>query len=413
MTPKDSTRVTPATWKALSWEIANKFGGGGIDPTEHSPAAMERFMYAFKDYVYDVKNVRSAFKSINKCELIDFQSEWARKYYAAAWERFQLESAKLDKTTPEGRFRILVEFLQFRKAAEYCRADVIADRMYATMQGGYDPVAAVNFKQTIVRAVRRLVTHYGMKREDISLIWGGDASMVSANQKGAAVSFSDSEIASILMKMVTAGATKAQQDLVLQKLKNPALETDEERAVREFAVKNKLGPQSRSVRQEEIDRFQQGKARMAFFTFKSGGVGLSLHHTDEWAAVDPLTGNKLVKSRQRKSFLAPTYSAIEIVQGLGRAHRITSLSDTEQTILFYKGTIEEAVYSIVSLKMRCLKKVTAAKESWDSLIVDNKKKEDFISEADRKAAETATDNPNDNDVLDAQGSSGEDEEDEN
>lgn len=407
---RNKTRITQATWGDLSKELANGFrAGGGIDPKEHSPAGIERFMFAMKDYVYDVKNVRSDFKSINNAELISFQSDWARDYYGKAWERFQLEAAKVDKTTPEGKFRILVEFLQFRKAAEFCRADVLADRAYAALQAGQDAVLAVNFKQTIVRATRRLIKHYGLKRGDISLIWGGSSELTSGGKGGQAVQFSEDEIASILTKMIAAGATKEQQDLVLKKLRNPAVETPEEKEARDFAILNKFGPQNRAARQEEIDRFQSGNSRVAMFTFKSGGVGLSLHHTDEWAKVDKETGNKIVKSRQRRAFLAPTYSAIEIVQGLGRAHRLTSLTDTEQTILFYRGTIEEAVYAIVNLKMRCLRKVTQAKESWDSLITEAKKESDFISEEDKNAVSVGTDNVADlqNDMTE-----GEDEEEE-
>jgi len=407
---KSKTRITQATWGDLSKDLANGFrSGGNIDPKEHSPAGIERFMFAMKDYVYDVKNVRSDFKSINNAELISFQSDWARDYYAKAWERFQLEAAKVDKTTPEGKFKILVEMLQFCKAAEFCRCDVLAERAANAVKNGQDAVLAVKFKQTIVGTVSRLIKKHGFKRSDISLIWGGSTEMVAAGNKSNTVQFSEDEIASILTKMIAAGANKEQQDLVLKKLRNPAIETPEEREARDFAILNKFGPQNRVARQEEIDRFQSGNSRVAMFTFKSGGVGLSLHHTDEWAKVDKETGNKIVKSRQRRAFLAPTYSAIEIVQGLGRAHRLTSLTDTEQTILFYRGTIEEAVYAIVNLKMRCLRKVTQAKESWDSLITEAKKESDFISEEDKNAVSVGTDNVADlqNDMTE-----GEDEEEE-
>lgn len=412
MTTTNTTRISQETWGDLSWELSNGFNGSSnIDPATHSPAGMERFMFALKDYVYDVKNVRSKFKSINNCILLDFQSKQAYDYYMRAWERFQLEAAKIDKTTPEGRFRILVEFLQFRKAAEYCRAEILADLAYKTITGeNKDCVIAVNFKATIVKAVKVLIKKYGLKRKDISLIWGGDTTLSASKSKAGSVQFSDSEIANILQKMLAIGASKEQQDLVLAKLRNPELETDEEKELRDFAVVNKLGPQSRSDRQQEIDRFQQGKSRIAMFTFKSGGVGLSLHHTDEWAEIDKATGNKIVNSRQRRCYLAPTYSAIEIVQGLGRGHRITSLTDTEQSIIFYKGTIEETVYKIVNLKMKCLRKVTQAKESWDSLITENKKEEDFVSESDRQLAAIATDN--DENIADVQNDNSNDEEEE-
>jgi len=86
---------------------------------------------------------------------------------------------------------------------------------------------------------------------------------------------------------------------------------------------------------------------------------LSLHHTDKNRKGQP------VSLRPRRVFLTPTYSAQDFVQGLGRGHRsVFSLSDTEQTIMFYAKTIEEQVMARVSLKLKCLTKVVQAKESW-------------------------------------------------
>lgn len=119
----------------------------------------------------------------------------------------------------------------------------------------------------------------------------------------------------------------------------------------------KLGTQNASSRQLEIDRFQTGKSKICLFTFKAGGVGLSLHHHD--ATCLP-----------RESIIAPCYSAIELVQGLGRAPRLTSMSDTVQTLIFYKGTIEEHISAKVSQKLRCLREVVRQRESWEDMICE-------------------------------------------
>lgn len=117
-----------------------------------------------------------------------------------------------------------------------------------------------------------------------------------------------------------------------------------------------LGPQSRVARQKNIDAFQADEADFCFFTFKAGGAGLSLHqHRPE--------------VKRRCTFAAPTYSAIEIVQGLGRVPRITSWSDTEQAVVFYAGTIEEQVAAKMDIKLRSLREVVAANETWAEELV--------------------------------------------
>ena len=62
-----------------------------------------------------------------------------------------------------------------------------------------------------------------------------------------------------------------------------------------------------------------------------------------------------------------------MVQGLGRAPRLTSLSVTKQTLLFYRGTVEDEIADIVSQKLRCLTKVVRQKESWSDVIVGGDK----------------------------------------
>ena len=68
--------------------------------------------------------------------------------------------------------------------------------------------------------------------------------------------------------------------------------------------------------------------------------------------------------------LSPTWSPLELVQGLGRCGRLTSLSDTLQFLLFYAGTIEEKVAHKASKGLKCLKKVVRSKESWEDMIVN-------------------------------------------
>jgi hypothetical protein len=103
--------------------------------------------------------------------------------------------------------------------------------------------------------------------------------------------------------------------------------------------------------------FQRGDARCCIFNFKSGGVGLSLHHEAKYP-----------NARPRITLLTPVYSEKELIQGLGRCPRITSISDTSQMMIYYVGTIEEAVAERVVMKLKCARAVIGKGESWESII---------------------------------------------
>jgi superfamily II DNA or RNA helicase len=112
-----------------------------------------------------------------------------------------------------------------------------------------------------------------------------------------------------------------------------------------------IGGQNIEQRQKDIDNFQRGNIDYFFLTLKSGGAGLSLHHEHKTA-------------RPRHVLLPPTWSAIEQVQVLGRAHGPTSLSTTHQEIIWYRGTIEEYVAQKVSARMRSLREMVSKRETW-------------------------------------------------
>lgn len=114
--------------------------------------------------------------------------------------------------------------------------------------------------------------------------------------------------------------------------------------------------------QPDIDRFQFGRTDICLLTLKSGGAGLSLHHEHKIA-------------RPRYGIIPPTWSAIELVQLLGRAHRINSLSTTYQDVVWYKGTIEEQVADKVQIKMQSLKEVVSKRETWVDLFTQLSKEE--------------------------------------
>lgn len=374
-------------WPSVADELA-----GNDKPTDYSQTAIKRLMSYFNDYIVDVKGVRPQFKALNSVQMIDFETREDYDFYQKAYERYLEQKAKLessDMSAGESRWMILVELLMFRKAAELIRAKYLARVMYESVQAGKAAVCACNFKSTIKKIVQVLHEDFNVSRDNISLIWGGGKTKATKRQKKKA------KVDDILHKFDLDEEDKevlygefnldSVQDYIEEEL-DPSLE---------------LGIQSKVQRQAEIDRFQSGKSLYCLFTLKAGGVGLSLHHTDElterkvrrkknnFAIVEYIPN---IPTRPRESYIAPTYSAIELVQSLGRAPRLTSLSNTNQLLVFYRGTVEERVAQIVNIKLRCLKEVVRTAESWEDVISTPEKaqqhmKEITVSEADADSAE--------------------------
>jgi len=131
----------------------------------------------------------------------------------------------------------------------------------------------------------------------------------------------------------------------------------ERRGVAENRIALVMGGQDQETRAAMVRDFQTGKRDILLFTMKSGGVGISLHHDRE-------------STKPRHIILPPTWSAIDLVQALGRGHRLTSLSATTQEILWYANTIEDAVKIRVELKIKCLSKAVTAKEQFVDTFVE-------------------------------------------
>lgn len=349
-------------WPSFAKEVA-----APADPIEFCEAAVKRLMSQLHPYIVDVKGVRSQFNAQNTTRLVSFKNEEQRTHYETAWENYLKKKAKIESMEglPGGQFLILAQFTIFRRAAEWSHAENFADMMADAERQGFAPVAAVSFKQTIIRIVKFLITKHGYSRDDISLIWGGGQQKATKKQL-------------IKQKML------AKADLLREcgiTLEDFDLDTIEDFSEEKVEPSWRLGTQALPERQSEIDKFQSGRSKFCCYTFKAGGVGLSLHHSDEltkqkarrkkngWYVEEDIPQ---IPTRPRMTFLTPTYSAIELVQGLGRAPRLTSMSNTIQTILFFRGTIEERVAAIVSQKLRCLRHVTRTKESWEDAIVGAK-----------------------------------------
>jgi len=359
--------VNYQNWQNFACSIART-----CSPDEHNEAAIERLMDAIHPWVVDVKNVRPQFRTLNKILMIDFESPADREYYQKAFDRYMEDIAKIRSSEmANSQFMELVAWLKFRQAAEFCRRRYLARQMYHAVTEGFAAGCACNFKATIAGVVLELHNVFKVPRDQISIVWGGDSSYAGTGK--AAELLTDEQIQTTLTELLEGKEVKM---TILNRIKKQLQAQNQ--GLGDIPAYLRLGPQNFKDRQDEIDRFQSGKALYSLFNFKSGGVGLSLHHSDA------LTKQKcrkkpngyvyaedipLIPTRPRRSFIAPTYSAIELVQGLGRYPRIASLSDTEQTLVFYKGTIEQQVAAVVSTKLRCLSKVVRQRESWEDVIL--------------------------------------------
>jgi hypothetical protein len=332
------------------------------------------------NYIVRVRGIRPQFDAINKITLISFKTREEQQYYDDTERRYMEKKAKLMQDIEAGLVENsgiwpLVLLNERCMAAEYCRKDHLAEMMYLKWKTGYAACCAVKYKRTLIAIVQILESKYGISRDKISLVWGGGQTQLNKKQKNKAAINQKAEA----LKAMGLDVDELIDDLDLKDV--------EERTLEVLPEHLRLGAQSQEERQKEIDRFQSGRTQFCLYTFKAGGVGLSLHHTDEF--VKEKVRHKesgyaveedipLIPVRPRWNFVTPTYSAIELVQGLGRCPRLTSLSNTNQELVFYRSTVEEDVARIVAQKLRCLSKVVRMREKWEDVIVGGVRAEDHI-----------------------------------
>jgi len=339
------------------------------------------------DYIVRVKGVRWQFNAINSVEIVDFENEQQRKEYQDAWEKYLAKKAKLEEAvTDNPRFQAMIELGIFLAAAEYAKRDLFAKRMYEDVQNGYAAVMACKFKKTIIAVTQILVNRYGVPRDKISLVWGGGQTQLTAKQK------LKQQVKANMAVFEAAGISM--DDMMLGEVEDRELEV--------LDASLRLGNQSKEERQREIDKFQSGRSLYCIYTYKAGGVGLSLHHTDEqtkekvrrqkngYAVVEDIPK---IPTRPRKVTVGPTWSPIELVQGCGRAPRLTSLSNTIQNFLYFRGTVEEEQAFVVTHRLKCLSKVVRQHENWMDLIENHQKAKEIAKQRVEETNQYESDEP--------------------
>ena len=101
-----------------------------------------------------------------------------------------------------------------------------------------------------------------------------------------------------------------------------------------------VGGQSDKVRQKDIEDFQSDTKRIMIANLAAGNAGVSLHD--------------LIGNHPRGSIISPSYSAINLLQALGRIHRAEGKTTCIQKVMFADGTIEVEACKRVQCKLNNL-----------------------------------------------------------
>lgn len=118
------------------------------------------------------------------------------------------------------------------------------------------------------------------------------------------------------------------------------------------------GEQTENQRQTNIELFQKNQERLIIVNIKAGGVGISLHDLDG--------------KHQRISLISPCWSAIDMVQALGRVHRAGSKSISIQRILYTANTIEEKIAEKIQSKIKNLSNLNNGDVNIDNIVFEKK-----------------------------------------
>lgn len=351
------------------------------DPNLRSRSAMKRFMDKVDAHVIRVPAINGKYRAFNRVMPVKFLSLQDQQHSEEAFARYAEKKTKLNQNMPGEHFMRLVAFNEYRRETEPLRAPILARLAHEAIQKGRSVVIPACFKVTLVRTLKILVKDYGYTRDQISMIWGGD------DLEGVK-ELTSQEMDNYLRQVIQGIHVPNKIIKQIYKQAYPKTELDDEFKDYDFGDL-RLGLQTRTDRQREIDRFQTGRTIICMFTYASGGVGLSLHdsddhfalfmaknymldHTDEHGRKHwrHLRSGKVYCSRPRETFASPTFSGQEFVQGLGRAHRsIFSLSDTYQHVIFFQDSVEESVMEIVSANLNCLTEAVRGKESWQDAML--------------------------------------------
>jgi hypothetical protein len=362
-------KITDRSWKTFANDFAAQFNnedGTECSPEDYNRECIAAFAEKFSPYIVRIGGINPKFKAYNGITRITFKSTGEQLEVETAIEKYQERKRKIegsDMGAGQMGVALLAEFIILRRACEHAKRYHFADWINENWEKGLAPGCGFGFKQTITSVSRILIDDYGWSRDDISIIWGGSTEALSAKQKFA----KKIKESGLEEKLKATGLTL--EDIGINfDIDIDFKEKNEEQYAWEKA--HRMLTQSKEERERERLRFQRQDSRCMLFTFKAGGTGLNAQH-------EPM----FPRAKQRTGLFSLVYSEKELLQGLGRFPRITSCSDTSQTICGYKDTIEDHVLGRVVMKLKCMKEVikSGARDSWEDLVTGKYKLNDIFN----------------------------------
>lgn len=336
--PYDGRPITNRTWSQAAWAIGN------ADPKKPNKAAMERAAKFFGDAIIKPPRDPRKIKCTNKVVLCDFKTDQQRAFYMAAQERWLEQCDKLGKI-PSERGAVMAATQNFCGAEELIKAETFADRAISALAEGKNPVIGVlrldTVKETYGYLMHRThpLTGKPLTRDNISVIWGGEKiilpeevfsiqEFMQLQQKVANELDNDESLLEPAKVRAKYRKTKKYfQDRWKRVGKDGKPETQAEQAERvRWLKETKLDAQGEVEQQAEMDKFQSGKTDICIFTLSAGGTGVDLDQQHEG-------------TRPRKMISTITYYLEQFIQAFGRCYRVSTISDVEQEVIFFRGTI--------------------------------------------------------------------------
>lgn len=307
-------------------------------------------MEDLKEYVVRVTGIKSQFKGRNRVKVVSFKDDDSRKRYDEAWIKMQERKAKADalKGVEGGNAECMFAIITaFTMAAEKEHALTWGQEMFDIVnKEGKAAVCNSKFKGTIIATFKELIK-LGVTRNQVSIIWGGGQTQLTEKQKNKE-----------LIKKKKA-ALEAMGMTAEEILADMGLDDVEDRIIEDFPPEWRLGIQSKEDRQREIDNFQSGKTLYCFYTLKAGGVGLSLHQTDELV---PKTYGK--EARVAAELIMPS----ELSEELKVIHALLlNKKDKEATELWNKLKPD---YSIPDQLHHCLVRILKCRRKESGYVVE-------------------------------------------
>jgi hypothetical protein len=318
----------------------------GADPRSANAAALERWGAAIGERFIKPPGDPQKVKALNKVKLFEITDPVNQNMLKNAMKNY-LEALERTGRSIDPQGQVMVAFMVMARAAELATVDTwVADAIHAH-QNGYAPVIAIRFVETLKELVMKLCeSEYfkskGITKDKISLIWGGNREIkleeLLPESKAAEIAAKmgmwilDNPDEARKPKAEDIGITKEEFRAFHKGIKYTSERIFREMTKDAFAQRNeklremKLHNQNQKERHENVQAFLNGATEFCIYTLSSGGTGISLDH--RYAHTCP-----------RYVMSTMTYWAEEFAQALGRCVRITTLTDTQQSIYVPEGTI--------------------------------------------------------------------------